>query len=113
MWIGHIFGPLGKHVRRDILLFSIELLSLHRASKTLGGISFGLFILGNVLLLHPSPSRHPTCYHAAPTLWWGVMTVTGVGWVLLLQVFLVMFIVGIGGHAVVVSPFAICLEASK
>lgn len=36
-------------------------------------------------------------------LWWGVMTVTGVGWVLFAQVFFVVVIVGLGGHVVLNS----------
>jgi hypothetical protein len=36
-------------------------------------------------------------------LWWGVMTVTGVGWFLLLQLFVVVFVVGLGGQAIIVS----------
>lgn len=78
------------------------LLTRRSISKSLGLISIVLFILGNVLLFRPLPTHAATCYHAAPMLWWGVMTVTGVGWFLFFQMFVVMFVVGIGGHAVVV-----------
>ena len=35
-------------------------------------------------------------------LWWGVASVTSVGWFLFAQVFFVVVVVGIGGHAVLV-----------
>lgn len=72
-------------------------------NKALGVISFVLFILGNVLLFYPLPSEQDTCYHSAPMLWWGTMAVTGVGWFLIGQVLFVVAVVGIGGHAVLVS----------
>ena len=72
----------------------------------MGALSAILFILGNILLFHPIPKpSQPTCYHTAPLLWWGVMTVTGVGWFLLVQVFVVVVVVGIGGQAVLVSRY--------
>ena len=70
----------------------------------MGALSAILFVLGNVLLFHPLPRpSQQTCYHSAPLLWWGVMTVTGVGWFLLVQVFVVVVVVGVGGQAVLVS----------
>ncbi|ORY33436.1 hypothetical protein BCR39DRAFT_520050, partial [Naematelia encephala] len=72
-------------------------------SKLLGVISMFLFLLGNILLFYPKPSSEQTCFHAAPMLWWGVMTVVGVGWFLFLQVFVIVVIVGIGGQAVLVG----------
>jgi hypothetical protein len=33
-----------------------------------------LFILGHLLMFNPPPSRTPTCYNAAPMLWWAVFT---------------------------------------
>ena len=70
----------------------------------MGLLSAALFILGNVLVFYPSPvTNYDTCYQAAPLLWWGVMTVTGVGWFLIGQLFVVLVVVGIGGQAVVVS----------
>lgn len=70
-------------------------------SRTLGFISTILFILGNILLFYPPPSDQ-SCYSANPMLWWGVLVVTAVGWVLLLQVFFVVVIVGLGGAVVLV-----------
>jgi hypothetical protein len=55
------------------------------------------------MLFYPNPAREDTCYHAAPMLWWGVMTVVGIGWILLVQIFFVIVIVGLGGQAVLVS----------
>jgi hypothetical protein len=75
-----------------------------RISKTLGTISAILFVLGNILVFYPNPVSNTTCYRAAPMLWWGVMTVTGVGWILFGQVFFVVVVVGLGGQAVLVSP---------
>ncbi|WVW86194.1 hypothetical protein I302_108236 [Kwoniella bestiolae CBS 10118] len=69
-------------------------------SKFLGLLSFILFILGNVLLFKPLPSQELSCYNASPMLWWGVMTVTGVGWFLLAQMILVILVVGVGGTVV-------------
>jgi hypothetical protein len=72
----------------------------------LGAISFVLFILGNVLLFYPPPTQQQTCYHASPMLWWGVITVTGVGWFLFGQVIVVVLIIGVGGPAILVClPF--------
>ena len=68
----------------------------------LGAISFVLFILGNVLLFYPPPTKQQTCYHASPMLWWGVMTVTGVGWFLFGQIVVVVLIIGVGGPAILV-----------
>jgi len=68
----------------------------------LGVISFILFILGNVLLFYPPPTQQQTCYHASPMLWWGVMTVTGVGWFLFGQIVVVVLIIGVGGPAILV-----------
>lgn len=73
-----------------------------RISKACGTFSTILFILGNILVFYPLPTRTKSCYHASPLLWWGVMSVTGVGWVLFAQVFVVVVVVGIGGHTVVV-----------
>jgi hypothetical protein len=71
----------------------------------LGAISFVLFILGNVLLFYPPPTQQQTCYHASPMLWWGVMTVTGVGWFLFGQIVVVVLVIGVGGPAILVcSP---------
>jgi len=78
-------------------------LRAHSISKSLGIVSAILFILGNVLVFYPFPTSRITCYHSSPMLWWGVIAVTGVGWFLLLQVFFVVVVVGIGGLAVVVS----------
>ncbi|WVF72983.1 hypothetical protein IAT40_007801 [Kwoniella sp. CBS 6097] len=51
-----------------------------------------LFILGNILVFKPLPSKSgqpkPTCYNASPMLWWGVMSVTAVGWALAAQLIL-------------------------
>ncbi|KAK8853222.1 hypothetical protein IAR55_003924 [Kwoniella newhampshirensis] len=58
-----------------------------------------LFILGNVLLFHPLPTG-PSCYTASPMLWWGVMSVTGVGWFFIAQVLVMVLVVGIGGSVV-------------
>lgn len=77
-------------------------------SKSLGAISAILFVLGNVMLFHPNPAREDTCYQAAPMLWWGVMTVVGIGWILLAQVFFVIIVVGLGGQAVLVSIRMAC-----
>ncbi|ORX40579.1 hypothetical protein BD324DRAFT_647504 [Kockovaella imperatae] len=72
-------------------------------SKLMGALSAILFILGNVLVFYPPPSAtNSTCYHASPLLWWAVMTVTGVGWFLIAQMFVVVVIVGIGGQAILV-----------
>ncbi|WVR07666.1 hypothetical protein IAU60_004708 [Kwoniella sp. DSM 27419] len=71
-------------------------------SKLLGLISIVLFILGNVLLFRPLPTQPMSCYHSAPMLWWGVMTVTGVGWFLLAQILLVVVFVGLGGPVMLV-----------
>jgi hypothetical protein len=71
-------------------------------SKGLGAISSILFILGNLLLFDSSLAQQTTCYHSSPLLWWGVMTVVGVGYFLLAQVFVVVIIVGIGGQAMLV-----------
>jgi hypothetical protein len=35
-------------------------------------------------------------------LWWGVMTVTGVGWFLFGQIIVVVLIIGVGGPAILV-----------
>ena len=70
----------------------------------LGAISFVLFVLGNVLLFYPPPTQQQTCYHASPMLWWGVMTVTGVGWFLFGQIVVVVLVIGVGGPAILVSP---------
>jgi hypothetical protein len=51
-----------------------------------------------------SLSQQETCYHASPMLWWGVMTVTGVGWFLFGQILLVVLFIAIGGSAILVSP---------
>ena len=80
------------------------MLTGQRISKACGTFSTILFILGNILVFYPLPTRTKSCYHASPLLWWGVMSVTGVGWVLFAQVFVVVVVVGIGGHTVVVSP---------
>lgn len=73
-------------------------------SKTMGCLAFSLFVCGNVLLFYPAPtSRKPTCYHAAPMLWWGTMTVVGVGWFLLLQMLFVALIVTAGGAVIVLG----------
>jgi hypothetical protein len=80
-----------------------ELRTDHSISKSLGAISAVLFVLGNVMLFYPDPTSDETCYHAAPMLWWGVMTVVGIGWILLAQVFFVIVVVGLGGQAVLVS----------
>ncbi|WRT70202.1 uncharacterized protein IL334_007196 [Kwoniella shivajii] len=72
-----------------------------KISKFLGLLSFVLFILGNILLFSPSPSNQESCYRSSPMLWWGVMTVTGVGWFLLAQIVIVILVAGIGGTLVV------------
>lgn len=77
-------------------------------TKVLGLMSFIFFVLGNVLLFYPLPSQENTCYHGAPMLWWGVMTVTGVGWFLFGQVIFVVAVVGVGGQAVLVSTALAC-----
>ncbi|CAD6577148.1 MAG: hypothetical protein TREMPRED_001869 [Tremellales sp. Tagirdzhanova-0007] len=71
-------------------------------SKGCGAFSVLLFVLGNLLVFYPLPNRPESCYHASPMLWWGVASVTGVGWFLFAQVFFVVVVVGIGGHAVLV-----------
>lgn len=76
-----------------------------RATKGLGASAVILFILGNVLLFYPLPSKQETCYHASPMLWWGVMAVTGVGWFLVGQVLVVVLIIGVGGPLILVSLF--------
>lgn len=68
-------------------------------------ISTILFVLGNVLLFYPTPSPTTGCYAASPMLWWGIMTVVGVGWVLFAQVFFIAVIVGLGGHVMFVGCF--------
>ena len=73
-----------------------------RLTKLLGAFSFVLFVLGNVLLFHPLPTSQQTCYHASPMLWWGVMTVTGVGWFLFGQIIIVVLVIGVGGPAILV-----------
>ena len=73
-----------------------------RLSNLLGVLSIILFVLGNILLFYPRPSTPGSCYHASPLLWWGVMVITGVGWILFAQIFFVVAVVGIGGHVVVV-----------
>jgi hypothetical protein len=77
---------------------------MFRVTKCLGGFSFILFILGNVLLFYPLPSEQQTCYHASPMLWWGVMAVTGVGWFLFGQIILVVLVIGVGGPAILARP---------
>ncbi|WVR00173.1 hypothetical protein IAU59_007315 [Kwoniella sp. CBS 9459] len=65
--------------------------------KWLNVIGLVLFILGNILVFKPIPSStrvEPTCYNASPMLWWGVMSVTAVGWVLAAQL-LIWAVVGI------------------
>ena len=79
------------------------MLIVYSISKLLGAISAVLFVLSNILLFTSAPKRSDSCYRASPMLWWGVITVTGVGWILFLQVFFVVVVVGVGGHAVVVS----------
>jgi hypothetical protein len=37
-------------------------------------------------------------------LWWGVMTVTGVGWFLFGQIVVVVLVIGVGGPAILVCP---------
>ena len=70
----------------------------------MGRLAATLFVLGNVILFAPWPSRENTCYRAAPTLWWGVMTVTAVGWALIFHVFFIVFVVGLGGPVMMVGP---------
>jgi len=70
-------------------------------------VSAVLFVLGNILVFYPPPTRAESCYHASLMLWWGVMSVVGVGWVLFVQVFVVVVVVGIGGHAVLVCVLMI------
>ncbi|WWD19637.1 hypothetical protein CI109_104099 [Kwoniella shandongensis] len=70
-----------------------------KITKLLGLLSSILFILGNILVFHPLPTT-PSCYTASPMLWWGVMSVTGVGWFLLAQVLVMILVVGIGGSVV-------------
>ena len=75
-----------------------------RISKMMGCLAFSLFVCGNVLLFYPfSTKTSATCYNAAPMLWWGTMTVVGVGWFLLFQMLFVAVIVTAGGAVVVVS----------
>jgi hypothetical protein len=75
-----------------------------RMAKGFGGLSGALFVLGNVMVFHPLPTKQDTCYQSSPLLWWGVMSVLAVGWALIAQVFFVVVVVGIGGQAVMVSP---------
>ncbi|WWD03667.1 hypothetical protein V865_001723 [Kwoniella europaea PYCC6329] len=86
-----------------------------KLSSFLGLLSFVLFILGNILLFKPLPSDDMSCYNASPMLWWGVMTVTGVGWVLLAQMILVIVVVGIGGTVLmaILRNFGITLPSSS
>ncbi|WVQ66965.1 uncharacterized protein L199_005156 [Kwoniella botswanensis] len=86
-----------------------------KLSSFLGLLSFILFILGNILLFKPLPSDDMSCYNASPMLWWGVMTVTGVGWVLLAQMILVIVVVGIGGTVLmaILRNFGITLPSSS
>jgi len=72
---------------------------LHRLSLMLGLTSLGLFIYGNVILF----SSLQTCRRSTPLLWWAVMTVTGVGWFLLLEVVFVVLVVGVVGPGILVS----------
>ncbi|WWC94903.1 hypothetical protein V866_001755 [Kwoniella sp. B9012] len=87
----------------------------HKLSSFLGLLSFILFILGNILLFKPLPSNDMSCYNASPMLWWGVMTVTGVGWALLAQMILVIVVVGIGGTVLmaILRNFGITLPSSS
>ncbi|OCF77329.1 hypothetical protein I204_01317 [Kwoniella mangroviensis CBS 8886] len=86
-----------------------------KLSSFLGLLSFILFILSNILLFKPLPSDDMSCYNASPMLWWGVMTVTGVGWVLLAQMIFVIVIVGIGGTVLmaILRNFGITLASSS
>jgi hypothetical protein len=38
-------------------------------------------------------------------LWWGVMTVTGVGWFLFGQIIIVVLFIGVGGPAILASLY--------
>ncbi|EIW72090.1 hypothetical protein TREMEDRAFT_72651 [Tremella mesenterica DSM 1558] len=66
-------------------------------SKLMGLLALNMFLLGHVILFYPPPSKTETCFHSAPTLWWGVMIVVGVGWFLILQILVVVVIIGLGG----------------
>ncbi|WWC72039.1 uncharacterized protein I206_105998 [Kwoniella pini CBS 10737] len=95
----------GSHILRNgrpinRLTFALDRMAPFN-SKALGLLAFTLFILGNILLFSPMPSKPLTCYHSAPMLWWGVMVVTGVGWFLLAQVLLVVVLVGLGSALMV------------
>ncbi|OCF44636.1 hypothetical protein I317_01523 [Kwoniella heveanensis CBS 569] len=80
--------PQATQVERTEVSGVVSLKVASRLRKWINVLAFVLFILGNILVFKPLPSESgdPTCYNASPMLWWGVMSVTAVGWAFAAQV---------------------------